>query len=67
MAPEDPATRGTELRRAWAELSTLVQIRRANLQIAAEYTHVAAAGDTTQSAVQPGHGAPGAAPGAAVS
>ena len=42
MAPQDPATRGTELRRAWAELSTLVQIRRANLQIAAEYTHDAA-------------------------
>ena len=30
------------VRRAWAELSTLVQIRRANLQIAAEYTHDAA-------------------------
>ena len=39
MAPQDPATRGTELTRAWAELSTLLQIRRANLLIAAEYTH----------------------------
>ena len=42
MAPQDPATRGTELRRAWAELSTLIQLRRVNLLIAAEYTHDAA-------------------------
>ena len=42
MAPQDPATRGTELRRAYAELSTLIHIRRANLLIAAEYTHAAA-------------------------
>ena len=37
MAPQAAAMRGTELRRAWAELSTLVQIRRANLLRAAEY------------------------------
>ena len=37
MAPQAAAMRGTELRRAWAELSTLVQIRRANLLLAAEY------------------------------
>ena len=39
MAPQDPVVRGTELRRAWAELSTLIQLRRARLLIAAEYTH----------------------------
>ena len=46
MAPQDPTTRGTELRRAYAELSTLVQIRRANLLIAAEYTHDAPGGSS---------------------
>ena len=28
-----------ELTRAWAELSTLIQVRRANLLLASEYTH----------------------------
>ena len=37
MAPQDPTVRGLELTRAWAELSTLIQIRRANLLITAEY------------------------------
>ena len=39
MAPQDPTVRGLELTRAWAELSTLIQVRRANLLLASEYTH----------------------------
>ena len=39
MAPHDPTVRGLELTRAWAELSTLIQVRRANLLLASEYTH----------------------------
>ena len=39
MAPQDPTVRGLELTCAWAELSTLIQVRRANLLLASEYTH----------------------------
>ena len=37
MAPKDATSRSSELRQAWCELSTLVQIRQADLLINAEY------------------------------
>ena len=37
MAPKDAASRSSELRQAWSELSTLVQIRQADLLLNAEY------------------------------
>ena len=37
MAPQDSTRRSSELRRAWCELSTLIQIRQADLLINAEY------------------------------
>ena len=37
MAPKDATSRSSELRRAWCELSTLIQIRQADLLINAEY------------------------------
>ena len=42
MAPQDPTVRGLELTRAWAELSTLIQVRRANLLLASEYSQAIA-------------------------
>ena len=37
MAPKDATSRSSELRQTWCELSTLVQIRQADLLINAEY------------------------------
>ena len=40
MAPKDATSRSSELRRAWCELSTLIQIRQADLLINAEYAQL---------------------------